>query len=208
MGFRTFARLTDPWWEQQPGESPTHYARFAVYRDMPPGDRSLRKVLERVTKKVTYNSLKNQAYSHRWRDRVAAFDRHQSEQHYQRVADRAERLAEVKLATASDIITAVRHSVQYVLDNDIILEPEQAAKWADAAVKLAKAASEAPSHVMRMTASVEHTGAGSHASVEIEVPELAGLSPEEARERLTEMVSGVARLEDYRQRQARRELGA
>lgn len=201
MAFQSFDRLTEPWWEQQPEESPTAYARFAAYRDQPKGERSFEKVIESITKKVTYKSLKNQSSAHRWRDRIAAYDQSQLEKHRDRIADRSERLAESQISAAAEMLLAARKSVRYVIDNGIILEPEQAAKWADAAIKLGKAAADAPREVLRLTQHAEATG--DVATVELDIPELANLGPNEARERLTEMVTSVSRLDDYRKRQDR-----
>jgi len=57
-----------PIWERLPGESPQAYARFLIYRDMPPGQRSLRK--------LGFGRSQSEQWSkqHNWVQRCAEWD--------------------------------------------------------------------------------------------------------------------------------------
>jgi len=68
-----------PPWERQPGEPPRAYAAFCIYRDLPPAERSVRAVAERLGIK---GAAKGQVPGHmlrwstrwRWVERARAWD--------------------------------------------------------------------------------------------------------------------------------------
>jgi hypothetical protein len=78
-------------WERQPGEGARPFAAFAVYRDQPPGDRSLRGVAEQVDKSLTLVGRWSAQW--RWVERVGLWDAHQ---------DRLRRVARARRQIAAD----------------------------------------------------------------------------------------------------------
>lgn len=217
VGYRYFETLKDPYWEKQPDESPTAYERFKFYRDEAFEDdtvrskpdlqhraqRSLRLVADEF--RVADRTIRELAKCHRWKDRIAALDDELSRQHRERMAARAERFADQQLATANELLYASRAALQHLIHNDGYkgMEPDEVAKWIDASIKLGKAALEPvenPRSVLRAATSRGDSNAAS--MVELEIPELAELSPQGQRERITDALSSLVRLQSYLERPA------
>lgn len=59
-------------WERQPGESAKAFEAFATYRDMLTGERSVRKVAEKLGKSSTFVSRWSSRFG--WVERAAAWD--------------------------------------------------------------------------------------------------------------------------------------
>lgn len=200
MPFHTLQQLTDPWWGQQPDESLTAYTRFTQYRDQKRGERSRSEVAESCQRAV--RTINEQAKAHRWDERVAAWDQEETRQHRERVAVRAERLAEAQMSSAEEILLLLRKSVRNSIDRGELLEPGEIPKWAESVIKLDQSAQKAPDHARAIyrTANAEGTR-GSATVSEIDVPEFAGLEPAAQRERVTEMLSAMQRLGSYEKRE-------
>lgn len=215
MGYRYLATLRDPYWEKQPDESPTAYERFKYYRDEAFEDgtvrakpdlqhraqRSLRLVADEFG--VAARTIRELAKCHRWSDRIAALDDERSRQHRERMAARAERFADAQLATASEALYAARAGLQHLIQHEGYreMEPDELVRWIDASIKLGKAAMEPvenPRSILRAATSRNDGNAAS--MVELEIPELAELSPQGQRERITDALGSLARLQTYLER--------
>jgi len=89
-------------WERQPGESVRAYAAFCVYRDLPAGERSLRRAAEIIvqtsSKPRRASSVQRQLsdWSARWRwvERAAAWDEEQDRLRRARQARAVQEMAE------------------------------------------------------------------------------------------------------------------
>lgn len=220
MGYRTLHTLTEPRWERQEGETPDAYARFKLYRDQvddgrDPHERSLREVSERL--RIHPQSLRQLAKAQRWDERATAFDDHQEQrrrdQHERRAMQFADALAEEQLQAAREAVHAVRMSLHGVITAGEPLRPEDTARIADSAVKLGQAATKAPDQMRAVYRAATATAnssdpAGQVQIVEASMPEFAGLSPDAVRQRVSELVGSLDRLDHYEKReQQQQELG-
>lgn len=184
MAFRpiTLHPNRDPW-DQQPGETPKLHARFVTYRDEIDHPRKYRMVAERYG--VSLQTIEKQAVAHRWQDRAAAFDENESRIRRERIRMKAAKLSDRQMDIALGMVQAVGQSVHYVLQNRLMLEAADAAKWLDIATKVAKIAEGQPERTLAVT--------GKDGGP-IEIEEFQGLSPEQQRLRAQEMAQGVLRL--------------
>ncbi len=181
-------------WDQQPHESNTAYQRFSAYLDEAPSERSSRKVAERFQKSVQV--VNRQRRAHLWDQRVAAFDADRARRHHLGIEEKAVKLANGQIDVARAMLSVVANSVSAVgRGEDPKLKPGDVPRWVDASVKLGKAAREVPDLVLKVMED------GQDEPLEFDVPELNGLTLDEARERVGEMVTTVARLADYRDRE-------
>lgn len=199
MGYKPIGTLSDPWWERQPEETSTAYARFVEYRQQQRGRRSLSQVAESLS--VKRQTVQVLAKAHRWDERVAAWDQHQTEQHQERITAHAERLAEAEIRAAEEALLLVRRTVRDDLDNGRMLTHAEAPKWADVAIKLGEAALRTPERMRTIYRQAQTHGDGTASAYEVDIPDLEGLSPEARRERVQEMMSGIVRLNQYQQRE-------
>ncbi len=72
-------------WERLPDESERAYRAFILYLDMGQGERSLKKVLQELSKKGSYiKQLQRWSSRHSWVARVTAYDQHIIAQHRER----------------------------------------------------------------------------------------------------------------------------
>ena len=182
----------DPW-DQQPHESNTAYQRFVAYRDMPPSERSTRKVAERFQKSVQVTNRQKRA--HLWEERVGAFDADRLTRHHLRIEEKAVGLASAQIDVARGMLSVVATSVQAVGKGEPPrLLPKDLPRWVDASVKLGKAAREVPDLILKIMENAEDD------ALQVDLPEFDGLTLSEVRERVGEMVSTVSRLSDYRER--------
>jgi len=189
VAYRRLILASDrPAWHRQPGESAEAHRRFMAYCDMP-GRRSVAKLAENFG--ITSRAIEQQAEAHQWRDRAAAYDAHEAEQRRDAVRRQSHRLAVAQIETALGMTQAVARAVRYVLDNNIVLDTPDAARWLDIAAKVAKVAQEQPD----ITVGLAGPQGG---AVEVSIPELEGLTPDAQRQRINEMVASVSRLADYR----------
>ena len=189
MAFRPLklAADRDPW-QQQPGESAAAYAKFVAYRELP-GRRSYAKVAESYG--VAKRTIEAQAKAHQWQTRVTAFDDNELAERRQAIRRQSAKLATAQIEVALGMTQAVARSVRYALDNDIALEPGDAARWLDIAAKVAKVATSQPD----ITVGVTGADGG---PIEVSIPELDGLTPDQQRARLNDMVASISRLAAYR----------
>lgn len=180
-------------WDQQPHETNAAYQRFSAYLELAPPERSARKVAERFQKSVQV--VNRQRRAHLWDQRVAAFDADRFKRHHLGIEEKALKLANGQMDVARAMLSVVATSVQAVgKGEDPKLKAGEVPRWVDASVRLGKAAREVPDLILKVTE------AGEDEPLEFDVPELNGLTLEEARERVGEMVSTVSRLADYRDR--------
>lgn len=180
-------------WDQQPHETNAAYQRFCAYRDLPPAERSAGKVAERFQKSVQVTNRQRRA--HLWDHRVAAFDADRIKRHHLEIEEKAVGLANGQMDVARAMLGVVATSVRAVgTGAEPKLRPAEVPRWVDASVKLGKAAREVPDLILKVIEGEEDE------PLEFDVPELNGLTLEEARERVGEMVSTVSRLADYRDR--------
>lgn len=193
MAFRALklAADRDPW-QQQPGESAAAYAKFVAYREQN-SRRSIAKVAESFGVKT--RTVELQAQAHQWQTRVTAFDDNELAERRKAIRRQSAKLATAQIEVALGMTQAVARSVRYALDNGIALEPNDAARWLDIAAKVAKVATSQPD----ITVGVTGADGG---PVEVSIPELDGLTPDQQRARLNDMLGGLARLDDYRDSEA------
>lgn len=193
MAFRALklAADRDPW-QQQPGESAAAYRKFVAYREQP-GRRSYAKVAESFG--ITRRTVELQAQAHQWQTRVTAFDDNELAERRKAIRRQSAKLATAQIEVALGMTQTVARSVRYALDNGIALEPSDAARWLDIAAKVAKVATSQPD----ITVGVTGAEGG---PVEVSIPELDGLTPDQQRARLNDMIGSLARLDDYRDSEA------
>lgn len=184
-------------WEPLPEEPDDVYARFLKYRDLDPGRRGLTQVAESCG--VSRQVISKQAATWQWRERVQSWDRHQADQRRGRIADGAVKLAVAEMDVARAMVQAVAKTVSAVLKQDgPVLEPAEAARWLDVAARVGKLAANQPELLVGIT------GADG-GPIQVQVPELEGLSPEQARQRIGDAIGIVSRFADHVER---REQGA
>lgn len=180
-------------WDRLPDEGADAYARFLEYRNQTPGKRTFAAIAE--TFGVSEPAIHQQARRYRWRDRVAAWDRHQADQRRERIADAQLKLAVAEIDVATAMVRAVAKTVAALLrDDNAVLEPAEAARWLDVAEKVRRAAANQPELLVGLT------GADG-GPIQVQVPELEGLTPEQQRQRVNEALATVTRLADYAQEQ-------
>lgn len=218
--------LVEPVDKQQPDEPLNAYTRFCRYRDqLNPGDdpRTTNTVNgERISARslpliaaafgVSERAIRDQAQRYRWRERARAYDDERRAErdadHEAKIAAHAQQLAEAELATAEDMLTYVRSSVRTAAATGDVLAAEDVPKWADSAIKLRQAAQKAPDHVRAVyrsatTSTTTTAGDGTTASaveLDVDVPEIRGLTPDRQRERLGEWLASIERSHRYRAR--------
>jgi len=138
----------EPIWERLPGESAKAYEAFCKYRDMPPGERSLREVARRLGKSETLISRWSSRY--RWVERVQAWDdevdRKAREAHLRTVKEMRERHARYAVALQMKALDRLKQ-----MDPDE-LEPLEVLKFIVEAAKLERLARGEPDTIQ------EHTG--------------------------------------------------
>jgi hypothetical protein len=183
----------DPW-EQQPHESNAAHAKFRLYLNQPPSKRSARKVAESVQKSLQV--INRQRVAHLWDERVRAYDADQQLRHQHEIEERVVKLATTQIAVSSAMLSVVAGSVAAIgRGEQPKLAPLVATRWVDASIKLSKAARDVPELRLQLVAEHEHSG-----TLDLQIPELDGLTDEEARERVGDMLTSVARLDEYRSR--------
>ena len=135
----------DPIWERLPGESAKAYEAFCKYRDMPPGERSLREVAQRLGKSETLISRWSSKY--RWVARVQAWDgevdRKAREAHLRTVKEMRERHARLAVAFQQKVAQRIQ-----MIDPDE-LTPQELARWLEIATKLERLSRGEPTEIGR-----------------------------------------------------------
>lgn len=133
----------DPIWERLPGESAKAYEAFCKYRDMPPGERSLREVARRLGKSETLISRWSSQY--RWVARVQAWDdevdRKAREAHLRTVKEMRERHARLAVAFQQKVAQRIQ-----MIDPDE-LAPQDLARWLEIATKLERLSRGEPTEI-------------------------------------------------------------
>ncbi|KAA9379662.1 hypothetical protein F5972_08395 [Microbispora cellulosiformans] len=85
-------------WERRNDESAPAFEAFAAYRDMPATERSYRDVARQLGKSATL--IARWGSTHKWPERVAAYDRHLEEQWLLEQAKARRKAAERQIRTA------------------------------------------------------------------------------------------------------------
>ena len=143
-------------WERQPGEPARAYAAFTIYRDLPPAERSIRAVAERLgghrSEKGRRSTRPLERWSTRWRwvERAAAFDAELDRRRREAMLKEARETQERHLRMARAMLTIVARRLQQI--DPAELTPKDAARWVQVAAELERLALEQP------TAVLEHRG--------------------------------------------------
>lgn len=172
-------------WDQQPTESADMYARFTAYASMAPGERRYAAIAADYA--VTVGAIEAAAKKFRWRDRAALQDAHERRRRRDAIADKelqlAERNANLALVSAGILARSLRH----IGDSGVNLDPKDMPAWAKMVETFRRMAVDAPDQVIELT--------GKDGGP-IRVEEFAGLTDEQARDRMSEMARSVLRVVD------------
>ena len=106
--------LTTPW-ERQPGEPDKAFRAFTIFRDLPPEDRSLRRVAERLGQKSISSSLAQRWY---WRERVALWDEEQDKRRREALLRESEDAAVYHAKIARRAAQLVEKKIGYLEEDD------------------------------------------------------------------------------------------
>lgn len=172
-----------PWWEKQPNESATAYARFVAYREIPPGKRSYTALAQSVNAKAA--TLRQQGTAYKWADRAAAWDEEQARQRRAKTEDQLIRLSRANLGIALRASEVLGKSVMALAESEEPLPPELMPRWAQMIDTLRRIAIDSPD------LSPAETGEYSDLAA---LAEFQGLTNSERRNRAREMAEGVLRL--------------
>lgn len=185
MGFMWLALATDrdPW-ERQPGETHKMYGRFETYRDLPPSERSYKTVAKSYgTSLVT---IQKQGSSHRWQERVAAWDNHDNAMRRAKLRERDTELcrAQMEIARAASAI-AVK-TIQSMAENGETLDATTLPRWVEMIERLRRIALDQPDQVVQLTGP-------DGGPVQLDA-RFENLSEEQRRERFREVAEGWLRV--------------
>jgi len=135
--------MDGPIWERLPGESAKAYEAFCIYRDLPPHERSLKAVAEKLGGKRSGKSralrpLERWSSRYRWVERAQAWDeevdRRAREAHLRAVKEMRERHARMAVALQQKALDRLKQ-----MDPDE-LEPLEVLKYLIEAAKLERLA--------------------------------------------------------------------
>lgn len=135
-------------WHRQPRESSKAFHAFMLYRDMPPKERSLEKVRQKLTKTPPYlRHLKKWSSYYSWVARAQAHDDHLAavgaEAQEKAVKDMAERQAREGMAMQSKGMTKLRR----MKAKD--MQPRDAIHAVDVGAKLERTARGEPTEIVK-----------------------------------------------------------
>lgn len=168
-------------WERQPGESAPAFEAFATYRDTEPGQRSHRRVAQQLGKSRTL--IGRWMDTHRWVERVRAFDGEQDrvwllEVQYQRRLAAKRHMAMARLAQGK-----ITQALQ-ALDADKITVSELT-RLLDVSVRIERDALGEP---------LKHEVSGPAGEpLTMQLAEFQQMPPEHRRAAIAELVASVAR---------------
>jgi hypothetical protein len=98
-------------WERQPGESDPAWAAFVVYRDLPPSERSISRVVSDTGKSRSLIAGWSSRWD--WKDRAAQYDRHMDRQATRREIEAIAKMKENHLILATN---AQAHLARWIKD--------------------------------------------------------------------------------------------
>lgn len=171
----------DPW-DQQPRESTKRYERFLTYRDLG-RMRSLTTVNKLLTErgdKLTYGTLRVIAATNRWAERAQKYDQHLSNEDNKRLEQARRDMQDRHLKIAAALTRKALESLRQLAE----LTPRDITQYLRLAADLEVRALGEPSHTIAVTG----PGGGPIIS-----EDFTGLTPEERRARLRDVVSELAR---------------
>ncbi|QYN17594.1 hypothetical protein [Amycolatopsis sp. DSM 110486] len=179
-------RLTGPYegdpWERQPGETEKQFGRFTVYIETPAGQRSFAAIAR--AHDVERSTIQTVAEAFRWRDRAALYDNHRNKVRRDAVMQRDIALAERVMVLAEAAAGVLQRTIGAVLSSGEPLDPKLAPAWAKMLETFRDIALNRPDQIIEVAAV---NGGG-------EIRELEGLSPEQRRDRVSEMARSVLRV--------------
>jgi hypothetical protein len=98
-------------WERQPAESDPAWAAFLVYRDLPPSERSISRVVSDTGK--ARSLIAGWCSKWNWKDRAAQYDRHKDRQTSLREIEALARMKENHVILANN---ALAHLARWIRD--------------------------------------------------------------------------------------------
>lgn len=179
------ARDTQPYrgrpWEQQPGESDDMYARFKHYIfEQTPGKRTYSDTARAFG--VSPKTIANVAEDYRWRERVRAWEAERTGQVAESILARDVELADRLMDDSRLAEGLLRRNLADILNSGVrFTEVRDLLGLAKLAVLLRDAANNRPDQVVQLVDNLPDNVPAS----------LAGLSPEQRRDRVAEMARGL-----------------
>lgn len=172
----------DPW-DQQPTESAKQYARFTAYATRPVGDRDLAAVAREY--RLAHSTIWELAERFRWRERAALWDADRRRTRLETIAEKETQLAERAINLALVTTSIMARSLRALAESKVNLEAKDLPAFSKMAETLRKMAIDAPDQVINL---------GHPAGPGLEVPDFAGLSEDQKRDRAGEMARSMLRL--------------
>lgn len=176
--------VNDPW-DQQPGETARQFARFTEFATTAPNTRNLSEVAR--NHRVSPSTIWEAAERWRWRERAALWDAQRLRVRREAIAEKETQLAERSINAALVTVGIIGRSLRAIADSQTALDAKDLPGFAKMAEVFRKMAVDAPDAVINLTG---NAGGGGGVSV----PDFAGLSDEQIRDRAAEMAQSVLRL--------------
>lgn len=115
-------------WERQKGESAKAYERFKIYLNLPPEQRSLKKVHEKLgklsvnstqnSKIPTLRTLENNSADWKWVDRVRLYDAHEQLKEIQKYEEDFTKNNKKLINLLKDLLDYCDTSLKEIMDNN------------------------------------------------------------------------------------------
>lgn len=115
-------------WDRQKGESAKAYERFKIYLYLPPGQRSLKKVHEKLgklsvnstqnSKIPTLRTLENNSADWKWVDRVRLYDAHEQLKEIQKYEEDFTKNNKKLINLLKDLLDYCDTSLKEIMDNN------------------------------------------------------------------------------------------
>lgn len=179
------------WWDKQPGETPSAFSRFVLYRDLTPSERSVKKVAESV--RVRESTLRNQASAGRWRDRAASYDAEQARIRRSYLNEQGAKLSRAQIDLALSATGIAARTIRDLHERQVVLTPEQLTRWLPMIETMNRLAVNLPDAVTQLSATADQGETLAY---------FEGLSAAETERRAVEMAEGVLRLYEGGRRSA------
>lgn len=174
------------WWERQPGESAKMYDRFLRFLELPPEERSARKVAELLN--ASLPAITSTHARFRWRDRALAYEKFKSRKRVEKFENDYEELSRNSLNVARGAVALLGRSIgQLVKDPNYTIPESDLLAWARMADVMRKIAEGGADYT------VEITGKDGGA-IQVEHNIFEGLTEQQKRDRAREIVESSARL--------------
>jgi hypothetical protein len=170
-------------WERQNGETERQYTRFCLFRDFG-RTRSListRKLLIDLGDPLTNNTLRQNSWLYRWYERASHWDSHQDQQDAARVAEARRQMITRHQRTASLLLAKAVDALRNYATAD--LTPADMVRMIKLATDLELAINGRP------TTTIAVTGPNGGP---IQTEDLTGLTPEQRRARLQDVLAEIA----------------